>query len=186
MARSFFAPELPSAEAARRFVEGELRRAAVDEETLFRVQLLTTELVTNAVRHANSSVELTVAHRGDRVRVEARDDSPNRPTPVRLDGPFATVDFSSSRISPMTGVSTYITTTARWCGSSCAPLDGRPPAAGKDSSVALSRDILLVRAAKIFDGSTPDDVTRRGGIVPLSGRPRHPINPGLRWAHCAS
>jgi anti-sigma regulatory factor (Ser/Thr protein kinase) len=78
MARSSFAPELPSAEAARRFVEGELRVAAVDEETLFRVQLLTTELVTNAVRHANSCVELTVAQREDRVPVEARDDSPQK------------------------------------------------------------------------------------------------------------
>lgn len=81
------APTLESADAARRFVEGELRRAGVDEDRLFRVQLLATELVTNAVRHAGSAVELTLTWREHRIRVEARDASPERPSPPSVDSP---------------------------------------------------------------------------------------------------
>lgn len=80
-------PNLESADAARRLVEGELRPAGVDEETLFRVQLLATELVTNAVRHAGSPVELSVACRDDRIRIEARDASPEVPRPPCVDAP---------------------------------------------------------------------------------------------------
>lgn len=65
----------------RSFVENAVRRECVDEDTLFRVQLVATELVTNAVRHAGSPVELSVAWTGDRIRVEARDDSTSRPAP---------------------------------------------------------------------------------------------------------
>ncbi len=80
-----FASHLASAQAARRFVEDELRPEAVGEDALFRAQLLVTELVTNAVRHARSPVELTVANRDGRIRIEARDNSTARPAPPRVD-----------------------------------------------------------------------------------------------------
>lgn len=75
MATERFAPALRSATEARRFVEDELRPAGVGEDTLCHAQLLATELVTNAARHAHSTVELTVAGAQGRVRIEARDDS---------------------------------------------------------------------------------------------------------------
>ena len=75
MATERFAPELRSATDARRFVEEELRPAGAGEDTLCHAQLLVTELVTNAARHAQSAVDLTVAGVHGRVRIEARDDS---------------------------------------------------------------------------------------------------------------
>lgn len=82
-----FAPDLASAKGARRFVEDALHPETIGEEALFRAQLLATELVTNAVRHAQSPVELTVAHREGRIRIEARDDSTVRPAPPQVDAP---------------------------------------------------------------------------------------------------
>ncbi len=76
-----FARDLASADGIRSFVEQVLRREALGENSLFDAQLLATELVTNAIRHAGSLVELTVARRGDRIRIEARDDSTTGPVP---------------------------------------------------------------------------------------------------------
>lgn len=80
-----FARDLTSGNGVRRFVEEELcRRGAVSDEAVFRAQLLATELVTNAVRHAGSSVELTVALGDNHLRIQARDNStatPALPTP---------------------------------------------------------------------------------------------------------
>ena len=70
---------------ARRFVEDELRPAGAGEDTLCHAQLLVTELVTNAARHAHSAVDLTVAGEQGRVRIEARDDSTAMPTAPRVD-----------------------------------------------------------------------------------------------------
>lgn len=80
-----FARDLASADGVRSFVEQVLRREALGEDALFDTQLLATELVTNAVRHAGSLVELTVARRGDRICIEARDGSTTRPVPPRAD-----------------------------------------------------------------------------------------------------
>lgn len=79
--------EIASAEVARRFIEDALRTDAVGEETLFRAQLLATELVTNAVRHGRSPVELKLARRDGRIRIEARDDCPERPVASAVDSP---------------------------------------------------------------------------------------------------
>ncbi len=76
-----FACDLASADGIRSFIEQELRREALGEDVLFHAQLLATELVTNAIKHAGSPVELTVARRGDRIRIEARDASTTRPVP---------------------------------------------------------------------------------------------------------
>ncbi|MFP5376184.1 MAG: ATP-binding protein [Acidimicrobiia bacterium] len=74
-------PDLTSGEAVRRFVQRQVEADSVSDETQFLAQLLATELVTNAVRHARTSVELGVARRRDRIRIEARDGS--RKLPVR-------------------------------------------------------------------------------------------------------
>ena len=83
MATARFAPELRSATEARRFVEDELRPAGAGEDTLCHAQLLVTELVTNAARHAQSAVDVTIAGEHGRVRIEARDDSSTIPTAPR-------------------------------------------------------------------------------------------------------
>ncbi|MFP5319449.1 MAG: ATP-binding protein [Acidimicrobiia bacterium] len=82
-----FAPELRSAVEARRFVEDELRAAGAGEDTLMHAQVVATELVTNAARHAHSPVDLTITPRNGRVRIEARDDSPAPPRPPVVDTP---------------------------------------------------------------------------------------------------
>jgi anti-sigma regulatory factor (Ser/Thr protein kinase) len=85
MATARFAPELRSATEARRFVEDELRPAGAGETTLCHAQLLVTELVTNAARHAHSAVDVTVSGEHGRVRIEARDDSSAIPIGPRVD-----------------------------------------------------------------------------------------------------
>jgi anti-sigma regulatory factor (Ser/Thr protein kinase) len=100
MATARFAPELQSAVEARRFVEDELRPAGAGDDTLFHAQLLATELVTNAARHAHSAVDLTVAGGRGRVRIEARDHSratpatPSVETPTRHRGLLLIEDLS--------------------------------------------------------------------------------------------
>jgi anti-sigma regulatory factor (Ser/Thr protein kinase) len=74
--------DLASGEAVRRFVKSQVETDSVSDQTQFLAQLLATELVTNAVRHSRTSVELGVARRRDRIRIEARDGSrklPERP-----------------------------------------------------------------------------------------------------------
>ena len=85
MATARFDPELRNATEARRFVEDELRPAGAGENTLCHAQLLVTELVTNATRHAHSAVDLTIASEHGRVRIEARDDSSAIPIATRVD-----------------------------------------------------------------------------------------------------
>jgi anti-sigma regulatory factor (Ser/Thr protein kinase) len=63
----------PSAASARRFVSGALRRWACPNELMERVTLLTSELVTNAYRHANSATRVSIRCADDRVHVEVRD-----------------------------------------------------------------------------------------------------------------
>ena len=85
MATARFAAELRSATEARRFVEDELGPAGVGEDTLCHAQLVVTELVTNAARHAHSAVDLTIAGEDGHVRIEAHDDSNALPMTHRVD-----------------------------------------------------------------------------------------------------
>ncbi len=78
------AGELRSAIEARRLVQEELGPAGAGEDTMLHTQLLVTELVTNAARHAQTPVELTIATTVGRVRVEARDGSAATPTPPHV------------------------------------------------------------------------------------------------------
>ena len=60
---------------ARRFLEGLLRSWRMDEVLDGDVELITTELVTNAVRHAGSLTTVLVTYDGARVRVAVGDGS---------------------------------------------------------------------------------------------------------------
>lgn len=74
---------------ARRFVAEVLRRWGVPEACVYDAQLLTNELVTNALIHARSSSSVSVVRDSlDSVRVEVADHNPTVPTP-RDRGPEA-------------------------------------------------------------------------------------------------
>ena len=66
---------------ARRFVAGALRSWRMPEMTDGAVELLTSELTTNAVRHARSPFTVVVRYDGERVRIEVDDSSPAAPEP---------------------------------------------------------------------------------------------------------
>jgi anti-sigma regulatory factor (Ser/Thr protein kinase) len=72
------APEAASAAAARRFVADAIATWGHDG-LADSVTLLTSEVVTNAILHAGSDIELVVHRRPDGVRVAVRDESPNQP-----------------------------------------------------------------------------------------------------------
>jgi len=63
----------PSAAGARRFVAAALRRWGCPDDFVELVLLLTSELVTNAYRHARTETRVSVRHDGGRVRVQVRD-----------------------------------------------------------------------------------------------------------------
>lgn len=75
-AQARLAPEPRSASAARRFVDETLGRWECDD-LLDTVTLLVSELVTNAVVHARSEIEVGVHLLGDRLRIEVGDSSDN-------------------------------------------------------------------------------------------------------------
>lgn len=82
-------PPLPaSVPAARHFAADALRclGTPVDEEV---AALLVSEVATNAVVHANSSLRVSVWCHDGHARVEVRDDDPTPPREVHPD-PFAT------------------------------------------------------------------------------------------------
>jgi anti-sigma regulatory factor (Ser/Thr protein kinase) len=58
---------------ARRFVRDALEDSQVDGEVVETVELLTSEVITNALVHANSAPELAVRVRREAVRVEVGD-----------------------------------------------------------------------------------------------------------------
>ena len=79
-ARATLAPELQSAGRARRFVDETLRRWECGE-VLDVVTLLVSELVTNAIVHAGSEVEVSVELRSEAIRIEVFDSVSAAPVP---------------------------------------------------------------------------------------------------------
>jgi anti-sigma regulatory factor (Ser/Thr protein kinase) len=63
----------PSAASARRFVAAALRRWGCPDDFIELVLLLTSELVTNAYRHAGTETRVSVRLDDDYTRVEVRD-----------------------------------------------------------------------------------------------------------------
>lgn len=76
-----------SVAAARRFVRGALAGAASD--LVGTAELLVSELVTNAVLHARTEVEVSVARLDGRVRVRVRDRRPGRGLVPQRCSPYA-------------------------------------------------------------------------------------------------
>lgn len=65
--------------AARRFVRDVLKTRRVDDGVVSTVELLTSEVVTNAILHARSGPQLAVELQDNLVRVAVRDFSPELP-----------------------------------------------------------------------------------------------------------
>lgn len=74
-----------AAGAARRLVVAECRAAGLGRVATEVAELLTSEVVTNAVIHGRSDVRLHVRARACRVRVEVDDDNSRRPVRVGAD-----------------------------------------------------------------------------------------------------
>lgn len=68
-----------SAAAARHFTRSTLDDAGWDADVAERVELLVSEVVTNAVLHARSGPTMTIDLTSDVVRVSVEDDSPMPP-----------------------------------------------------------------------------------------------------------
>jgi anti-sigma regulatory factor (Ser/Thr protein kinase) len=75
--------------AARRFVRDVLMSRQIADRVVRTVELLTSEVVTNAIVHGRSGPQLAVAVGDDVVRVEVRDTSPDPPVRrlSRIDDP---------------------------------------------------------------------------------------------------
>jgi anti-sigma regulatory factor (Ser/Thr protein kinase) len=72
-------PERSAASHARRYVREIGASWGLNAEDIADLELLASELVTNAVLHARSGARLTMEDRGDRVRVTISDASRVRP-----------------------------------------------------------------------------------------------------------
>lgn len=77
-----------SAAAARRFVREVLRTWGCAREAVETILLGADELVTNAILHVGSDIDLVLRQLGNRLRVEVRDGSP-RPPLRRVPAPDA-------------------------------------------------------------------------------------------------
>lgn len=69
----------------RRFVADHLSRCDVPTQTIDEVTLLTSELITNAIRHAPPPLCLQISVTGDVVRVQVHDSDPAAPVLTRPD-----------------------------------------------------------------------------------------------------
>jgi anti-sigma regulatory factor (Ser/Thr protein kinase) len=76
----------PTAESASvaRWLVNDLLRELVDDDTRDTAALLTTELVSNAIRHTRDELVVTVKLTGDRLRVGVSDSSHRRPQLVQV------------------------------------------------------------------------------------------------------
>lgn len=75
-----YSPELTSPRQARADLRAALA-SSVSPSTNDIVQLLTTELVTNAIQHAEGAVTVTAELLGDRLRIAVGDEGPGVPAP---------------------------------------------------------------------------------------------------------
>ncbi|MDT7784934.1 MAG: hypothetical protein QOF58_3353 [Pseudonocardiales bacterium] len=93
------APNPASVGVARRFTVDTLRRWGRDDLTTSGA-LLVTELVTNAILHARTMIQVILERREDVVRVEVRDGSPVRPA-LRNHGLDATTGRGLALVSKL-------------------------------------------------------------------------------------
>jgi anti-sigma regulatory factor (Ser/Thr protein kinase) len=77
--RTVLTPHPTSVGAARRFVRDVLKTRRIDDGVVSTVELLTSEVVTNAIVHARSGPQLAVEVNDGVVRVAVRDLGPGLP-----------------------------------------------------------------------------------------------------------
>ena len=156
VAAADFDPEPSAAAAARRFVRETIISSGlpVDEDAISDAVLLTSELVTNAVVHAGTPVQLTCRLNGTNIEVSVLDRHPARVIP---DPPGATavVDRPSGRglllpaaLSASWGVTYAASAKAVWfrLGPDAGPDAGPDPGADTGSDAAEA-DAPSVRAS---------------------------------------
>ncbi len=88
-ARARLAGDAKSAREARRFVSTTLAEWSMDD-VADAVALLVSELVTNSVLHARTSMELSLESSGEQLRVAVADDNPQIPQQRRYSRESAT------------------------------------------------------------------------------------------------
>ena len=156
VAAADFDPEPSAAAAARRFVRETLISSGlpVDDDAISDAVLLTSELVTNAVVHAGTPVQLTCRLNGTNIEVSVLDRHPARVIP---DPPGATavVDRPSGRglllpaaLSASWGVTYAASAKAVWfrLGPDAGP-DAGPDLGADTGSDAAEADAPSVRAS---------------------------------------
>lgn len=129
---------------ARRFVGDVLVRWGIEEPLVHDAQLLTTELVTNALIHARSRSTVTVSRAGaDAVRVEVADQNAMIPEPRRW-GPDAVAGRGLrivERLSSAWGVIIDATGEGKvvWFELDAEAYDGEPGSAARGRSPEVPR-----------------------------------------------
>ncbi|WP_225829267.1 ATP-binding SpoIIE family protein phosphatase [Streptomyces naphthomycinicus] len=81
--KSFHRHDLHAVKAARQFVSDSLHQWGLDE-MIDSFQLVTSEMVTNALIHADSDVDLRLREYPDHLRLEVRDADPTPPVPAPI------------------------------------------------------------------------------------------------------
>lgn len=109
-------PEPSSATRARQLARERLQ-ASCPDETLDTVALLVTELVTNAILHARTPLQLTLESRPGQVRICVQDSSRERPTVRRYDSDAVTGRGLAlvEHLASSWGVETTTTGKVVWC-----------------------------------------------------------------------
>ena len=93
-------PATESPTSARNFVANALRRHRVAPETVDVARLLTSELVTNAVLHARTTIIVSVRVTEQRVHIAVDDEDPSRPA----DGAVADLDTHGRGLTIVAGL----------------------------------------------------------------------------------
>ena len=76
-----FSPVLQAPKAARTFIDGAVRDTWLSDDQRYTVKLLTSELVTNAVFHARTDIEVEIEIQSSLVNVAVRDHCTRPPAP---------------------------------------------------------------------------------------------------------
>jgi serine phosphatase RsbU (regulator of sigma subunit)/anti-sigma regulatory factor (Ser/Thr protein kinase) len=163
VAAADFDPEPSAAAAARRFVRETLLSAGLpgDDDLVFDAVLLASELVTNAVVHAGTPVQLTCRISGTNIEVSVLDRHPARVIP---EPPVATavVDRPSGRglllpaaLSASWGVTYAAAAKAVWfrLGPDAGPDAGPDPGAdaGSDATEPAAKSVAASARRRITD-----------------------------------
>lgn len=161
-----------NAAEARLFVTDAVADLAVDHET---IELLVSELATNAIRHAGSAFEVCVAAPASRVRIEVADESPVEPAPVAMteEGGFglAILDAMTSAwgSGPTDGGKVVWFEVAR-----ARPAEEAEPVESDEPADADAQPVYSIGAASRLLGVEPSTLraweSRYGVVVPARSR----------------